>query len=387
MDQIKIGKFIKEKRKDLGLTQEDLAKKLNVTNKSISKWENGKCMPDVSLIEPLCNELDITINDLLNGEVVDKKDYEQKLELNLIESLKNNKEILEKKNKVIGGLLFSIIFSLIVIVSLFLIQIKDEINDNSYEKNSYYKEVISCYNNQERINNISKIIQKYYEMNSFDKEKLSEELYNNYIFNNPLIKNNYQEIDNVKIKLDMYVKMLEITFKRDKENNIEEIDTILYAKMFLSDICYQNDFTDDFNQSSNELLRIYDILDFAIIYIYIFALTMVISYFMINIEFKVNKKYLINITKLLLTIIGIVLLKEVLLLLLSKFEYDLMNKIPYYSYLGDYTRLILSKDINNLIEIFISIIKETSIFIIISLVLNIIFNLVLKKLKLLIKKF
>ena len=378
MNHIKIGEFIKQKKKEKNLTQEELANKLHITNKSISKWENGRCMPDVSLIEPLCKELDITINDLLNGEIVDKKDYEQKLELNLIESLKNNKEILEKKNKVIGGLLFSIIFSLIVIVSLFLIQIRQDINDYSHENSNYYKEVISCYNDKERIDNISNIIQKYYIMDSFDRKNLNEELFNSYKLNNSLIYNNYQEIDNVKIDIDEFV---------NKENNIEEIDTNLYAIMFLSNTCYQNDFTDDYNQSSNELLRIYDILDFAIIYIYIFALTMAISYFMINIEFKFNKKYLINITKLLLIIFGIVLLKEVLLLLLSKFESDLMNRIPYYSFLGDYTRLIISKDINNIIEIFISIIKETSIFIIISLVLNLIFNIVLKKLKLVIKKF
>ena len=186
MNHIKIGEFIKQKKKEKNLTQEELANKLHITNKSISKWENGRCMPDVSLIEPLCKELDITINDLLNGEIVDKKDYEQKLELNLIESLKNNKEILEKKNKVIGGLLFSIIFSLIVIVSLFLIQIRQDINDYSHENSNYYKEVISCYNDKERIDNISNIIQKYYIMDSFDRKNLNEELFNSYKLNNSL---------------------------------------------------------------------------------------------------------------------------------------------------------------------------------------------------------
>ena len=67
MDQIKVGQFITKKRKEKNLTQEQLADKLNVSNKTISKWECGKCMPDYSLIEALCKELDITIAQLLDG--------------------------------------------------------------------------------------------------------------------------------------------------------------------------------------------------------------------------------------------------------------------------------------------------------------------------------
>ena len=65
MNQEKIGKFIAECRKNKKLTQQELAEKLNVSDKSISRWENGKTMMDISLFEPLCNELDITINELL----------------------------------------------------------------------------------------------------------------------------------------------------------------------------------------------------------------------------------------------------------------------------------------------------------------------------------
>ena len=63
MNQEKIGKFIAEKRKERNLTQEQLAEKLGVTNRSISNWENGKNMPDLSLFKPLCNELNISINE------------------------------------------------------------------------------------------------------------------------------------------------------------------------------------------------------------------------------------------------------------------------------------------------------------------------------------
>ena len=80
MDQIKIGKFIQEKRKDKGLTQSDVAEKLNVTDRVISKWENGNCIPDISNIPELCKILNITINDLFSGSVIDMKDNEKKLE-------------------------------------------------------------------------------------------------------------------------------------------------------------------------------------------------------------------------------------------------------------------------------------------------------------------
>lgn len=63
MDQIKIGKFIAKKRKDANLTQLQLANKLGVSDKSVSKWENGKCMPDLSLFNPLCEILGITVKD------------------------------------------------------------------------------------------------------------------------------------------------------------------------------------------------------------------------------------------------------------------------------------------------------------------------------------
>ena len=82
MDQVKIGKFIKQKRKEKKITQSELAEKLNVTDRAISKWENGICMPDSGIIAELCKILNITINDLFSGEVVDMKDSEKRLEKN-----------------------------------------------------------------------------------------------------------------------------------------------------------------------------------------------------------------------------------------------------------------------------------------------------------------
>ncbi len=66
MDQIKIGKFIQNKRKEKNITQQELAEILNITDRAISKWENGKCMPDVGIMQELCEILNITINDLFS---------------------------------------------------------------------------------------------------------------------------------------------------------------------------------------------------------------------------------------------------------------------------------------------------------------------------------
>ena len=68
MNQLATGKFISQKRKQKNLTQEQLAEKLGVSNKTVSKWETGKCMPDYSVVKALCDELEITVAELMDGE-------------------------------------------------------------------------------------------------------------------------------------------------------------------------------------------------------------------------------------------------------------------------------------------------------------------------------
>lgn len=92
MDQIKIGRFIAECRKKKGLTQMALAEKLNITDRAVSKWENGKAMPDSSIMLDLCRELGISVNDLLNGEVVTMENYNEQMENKLIEMVKEKEE-------------------------------------------------------------------------------------------------------------------------------------------------------------------------------------------------------------------------------------------------------------------------------------------------------
>ena len=88
MDQIKIGKFIAERRKLKNLTQAQLAERLNITDRAVSKWENGRSLPDSSIMLELCEMLEITVNDLLSGEVVVMEKYNKELENNLLEIVK-----------------------------------------------------------------------------------------------------------------------------------------------------------------------------------------------------------------------------------------------------------------------------------------------------------
>ena len=92
MDQIRIGKFIAETRKSRNLTQRQLADALSISDKTISKWECGKGLPEVSLMLPLCAVLDITVNDLLSGEKVSPTDYQKKAEGNMMNLMKENQE-------------------------------------------------------------------------------------------------------------------------------------------------------------------------------------------------------------------------------------------------------------------------------------------------------
>ena len=92
MDQIKIGKFIAERRKIQGLTQAQLAEKLNITDRAVSKWERGLSLPDYSIMMELCNILNITVNDLLTGEEVTMDNYNEQMEQNLMEMVKSKEQ-------------------------------------------------------------------------------------------------------------------------------------------------------------------------------------------------------------------------------------------------------------------------------------------------------
>ena len=109
MDHITTGKFIAERRKARGLTQRELADLLNISDKTVSKWERGGGLPEVSLMLPLCKELDISVNELLSGKKLSDSEYKQNAEDNILSLIQEERA----KTK------FQTIIAVIVVVATF----------------------------------------------------------------------------------------------------------------------------------------------------------------------------------------------------------------------------------------------------------------------------
>lgn len=104
MNKLTIGQYIAKKRKEKNLTQEQLAENLGVSNKTISKWENGKCMPDYSIIQNLCKELEISISELMDGENTDNNSVRLYDDTQIMDLLKRT-QVLEFQKRIIYGVL------------------------------------------------------------------------------------------------------------------------------------------------------------------------------------------------------------------------------------------------------------------------------------------
>ena len=135
MDQVKIGKFIAQCRKEKQITQEELGEKLGVTNKTISRWENGHYLPDIEMMQLLSKEFNVSINELISGEKIKDSDYKEKAESNLIAVLENSSFTLKEKidfykKKWLKEHIFSNIMSFIFWL-VFMIILKFQ-NINSY---------------------------------------------------------------------------------------------------------------------------------------------------------------------------------------------------------------------------------------------------------------
>ena len=133
MNQEKIGKFIASCRKKQKLTQEQLAEKLGITYKAVSKWETGKGLPDASIMKDLCNNLKITVNELLSGELINKEDYNKKAEEYMLEIYRQKEEgdrRLLKLEKIVG-FLFVTYFIFILLTMNYLVE-KNIISENMF---------------------------------------------------------------------------------------------------------------------------------------------------------------------------------------------------------------------------------------------------------------
>ena len=212
MNQQKIGKFIQEKRREKGLSQLELAEKLGVSNRTISKWENGNSMPDYSFINDLCMELDISINELLSGENLSEENYQKKLEENIVSTIDYNNK---KRNKKIRKFII-----IIIVLLLFYILYKIFITYIYYKDNTQHEDNTFPINqNIENINienNGKSNTQVYYDMLNMyipdDFEMITDKAKSNFVIDNcvPYVKG-LKDRDNFDAMILICVNPIDIT--------------------------------------------------------------------------------------------------------------------------------------------------------------------------------
>ena len=138
MDLVKIGKYIAGKRKALGMTQKQLAEKLNMSDKSVSKWERGICLPDVSVYMELCEILGISINEFLAGEDIDAENVEKKSEDNIIQVTKDSKKKQKNLKSILAVVTTFAVIMVLVLGAVFVhkvMQPKNYITDKCRNEN------------------------------------------------------------------------------------------------------------------------------------------------------------------------------------------------------------------------------------------------------------
>ncbi len=113
MNQEKIGKFISKLRKEKRMTQSALAEKIGVTDKAISKWENGRGLPDISCLTLLSKEFDISLNELISGERLNREEYQETLEQNIYKSIESQNNFINRSKKIIKVILIIIIINVL----------------------------------------------------------------------------------------------------------------------------------------------------------------------------------------------------------------------------------------------------------------------------------
>lgn len=241
MDQVKIGKFIAECRKRKNLTQSQLAEKLNMSDKSISKWETGKGMPDSSIMLELCSQLDINVNELLSGERLEDSKYQEKANQNIIKMAKESERNKRIKNKFIC-ITCIILFILVMLIIAFGIYDNAEVSiayDDRIMKCEFVDNEVIC-----SINGLS-LVHFEYEKVHMDEETLifvtGKMLLQNKIHSHfeswdsmaQLIANkNFrfasgEEIDITDCKEKVKVYYTEISFKKIRKANETELQEII----------------------------------------------------------------------------------------------------------------------------------------------------------------
>ena len=229
MNQEKIGKFISELRKERNMTQEQLAEKIGVTAKSISRWENGKTMPDLSLFSPLCEILEITVNDLMSGEIVDNKNSIDKLGVNIVNMVSDLEIKKKRKNRLLVILLFAL-FVLFIIGRYFYVYYEIDVK--------YDERVLSCNINDKELNFEIKgqsVWNTYHTIKEFNNEKIyffhsTVNLYNKNRSNWEYSQSMARLLEGKKVqfgshhKLDINNENIKVYYTNSSINEIEKAD-------------------------------------------------------------------------------------------------------------------------------------------------------------------
>ena len=243
MNQEKIGKFIAKMRKEKNMTQQELADKLNVTDRAIGNWENGRRMPDVVFYKPLCEALDISLNELLSGERIDKKSIIKKSEENIINSLSINEKNMKKSKRIIEVLLVLIVIILFIVINYY---------KNIYPKFDIYNIAVSTIDNKSEI--ALKKQAKYKNTNiwyyGIDLAELCDGKDNCYKFKSA-IEHNQTSIDNIKKYLDSQYELNNI-----KKFNLWDGGTVIYSNSRYSIIfCNTLDGNKDVYIGTNDMVN------------------------------------------------------------------------------------------------------------------------------------
>ena len=215
MNLIKIGKFIAEQRKLKKLTQEQFSEKLGINNRTISRWENGINMPDVSIYKKICEVLEISIEELINGEKTNKENIRQSYEKALITTVDSNERQGKKINKLLKILIFAISISVIIILIIMIYYNKKYPKIDIYNMN-----VIESEKNE--LNEKLTLNQKDYKIYFYGIDSLQiSNINNNYYDLKVALQYNQITIDKVKKYLNDQYKNKNISKITDSNEEIE----------------------------------------------------------------------------------------------------------------------------------------------------------------------
>ncbi len=252
MNQEKIGKFIAKCRKEKSFTQSELADKLNISNKAISKWETGRGIPDASIMLELCTYLGITVNELLSGEKLEEGEYKEKANENIINIAKESEKNKKVKNKIIIVLTIIIIFSILLLITNIIYRnfevtleydnrlIKCEINNediicsfNGISLVTLYSEYINIDDETLIFVNGKMLLQNKIKSHYESWDSMAElNNGNNTSFNTEIIINKNKDIEDCKKKIKVYytktnVNKIRSLGKEELQKVIEESNLML----------------------------------------------------------------------------------------------------------------------------------------------------------------